>query len=887
MKRFNFWKFALIVVFALGGMFRFAPTQRARAATIIVNSTADNLTAGDGNCTLREAIRNANLVAGGDSTSGDCVTANAGTDTITFASALDNNPIQITIVGSGEADAATGDLDITDTLTITGNGSSKTIIQANFSSDPDRVFQFISGTVTINDLTIEGGSRPSGTDVGTAGAGILNGTTAILNRVRVTDNHSGYRGGGIHNGVFGTGSMIINDSTVDANTSMTSGGGIFSEANTVVINNSTISGNQAQGSSGGVGAIGGSITLNHVTVAGNMADSDNLGGGEGGGGIAGLAPGTIYIQNSLIADNTVGSSGSGTDCRGTITSQSYNLIENNCGITLGTGDITGIDPALDPTLAPNGGPTPNHAITSSSPAANIIPSGTNGCGITYITDQRGYPRPFAAKCDSGAFEVAYVISSSTNGGDGPGGVGATDGTTSLEGWYRADRGVLTDPACSPASPALNGNNVQCWLDQSGNSNNAIQGTGGVQPVYATNALNGQPLLQFDGVDDVLNLPDGTVPSGNSPYSVFALVNAETLGVRGFLGSGNYTATGDSNAFRFNTDGALINYWWADDLITDLGTVSAVTNYALSFVYNTSTGRTAWVNGVIPTNGTDPSVARNSSIANNTIGGTNSTEFWNGTIADIIIFSSTLPETERILVENYLSAKYDVPLSTNDVYNGDDNLNNDFDLDVAGIGQSGGGIQHTQANAAGMIVLNNTFLKNDGDWLLFGHRTPVNGNNTTTYLPTAAPWDTAPNPVRWERYYYIDVTDAGTNGGKVDIIFDFSEGGMGGPNPTGPVSNYRLLKRSGINVDFADITVASGANVVINGDQVQFIGVDVSQLGSNFTLGSLDGVNSPTALTLQTLTVRSTTLPIAIAALALLSGTLLLLLWRKKNHFPHA
>ena len=51
----------------------------AHAAVITVNSTADNLTAGNGFCTLREAIMNANSDT--DTTGGDCV-AGSGPDTI-------------------------------------------------------------------------------------------------------------------------------------------------------------------------------------------------------------------------------------------------------------------------------------------------------------------------------------------------------------------------------------------------------------------------------------------------------------------------------------------------------------------------------------------------------------------------------------------------------------------------------------------------------------------------------------------------------------------------------------------------------------------------------------------------------------------------------------
>jgi CSLREA domain-containing protein len=53
----------------------------AAAATITVNSTADTATAGDAQCTLREAITNAN--SNSDTTSGDCA-AGSGTDTIQF-----------------------------------------------------------------------------------------------------------------------------------------------------------------------------------------------------------------------------------------------------------------------------------------------------------------------------------------------------------------------------------------------------------------------------------------------------------------------------------------------------------------------------------------------------------------------------------------------------------------------------------------------------------------------------------------------------------------------------------------------------------------------------------------------------------------------------------
>ena len=85
----------------------------------------------------------------------------------------------------------------------------------------------------------------------------------------------------------------------------------------------------------------------------------------------------------------------------------------------------------------------------------------------------------------------------------------------------------------------------------------------------------------------------------------------------------------------------------------------------------------------------------------------------GEAADTLVrinFCYDTTDKERILIENYLGAKYNIAVAK-DVYAGDGNLSGEYDLDVAGIGQFGGN-QHTQAFAAGMVVVDNTFLQDD-------------------------------------------------------------------------------------------------------------------------------------------------------------------------------
>jgi hypothetical protein len=44
-----------------------------------------------------------------------------------------------------------------------------------------------------------------------------------------------------------------------------------------------------------------------------------------------------------------------------------------------------------------------------SNAIDAIPFGTNGCGTTLTTDQRGGPRPINGKCDIGSVEYGATF----------------------------------------------------------------------------------------------------------------------------------------------------------------------------------------------------------------------------------------------------------------------------------------------------------------------------------------------------------------------------------------------------------------------------------------------------------------------------------------------
>ncbi|MBI5566335.1 MAG: NHL repeat-containing protein [Chloroflexi bacterium] len=481
-----------------------------------------------------------------------------------------------------------------------------------------------------------------------------------------------------------------------------------------------------------------------------------------------------------------------------------------------------------------------------------------------------------------------VVVPGAGGGNGPGGVGITDGSSALELWLRPDRGVYIDTGC--ATPAINNQDAACWQDQSGNNVNVTQTDNTRRPTYNTAIQNGMPALTYVGGSngDVLV---GTLSaySGNQAYTIFSAFNPSNNAGENLFAVGTTNTNDRTIAYHPSQGGNRLLYHWNDDLVV-AGTVAGWQTEGFRY-----TAVAANPNQYIYTNSNLAGSRQTAALLNLpanpelSVGGfdlrTGSYGYeLTGYLGEMIFFSQSLADVDRILVDNYLSAKYNVALSANDVYNGDDSGNGNFDLDMAGIGRTDDN-SHTQSHSAGIIVVNRTFLQDNGDWLTFGHLTPTN-NNTSADVPTTGDWATALNPLRWTRHWYFDRTDVGTSGGTVDIIFDFSEGGMNnnGAAPAGSASNYRLLGRSGTTGQFSEIATATA----IIGDQVQFIGVDATLLGSNFTLGTLDDANSPTAIGLSSLRAESPDrtvarfAPIGLGALLLILAGGVLVINRKQR-----
>ena len=364
---------------------------------ITVNTFADEFNS-NGNCSLREALRAANL-----DISVDACPAGSGADTIV----IPIGTYTLTRAGSDENAGLTGDLDINSSLTILGSGMRDTIIDG---AQLDRVFH-ITGkyVVKISGLTIQNGKAAIGQPIGYGGAGILNPIEGnlTLSKSILTTNQADFTGGGLDN----AGTAALFDVTISGN-SAEIGGGVFSNG-TMSLNGITFTGNTATQNGGGLDN-NKTATLTNVTFSGNTAP---VGGGIHNDQELTLINTTLYANSTAIANELAGSivfkntivanSTDGDNCtsEGAFTPKGdYNLDSGESCNFIGANDLTNTDPLLG-ALQDNKGSTWTHALLEGSP---VIDKGDNSdCPST---DQRGAARPADGDddgsnvCDMGAFE---------------------------------------------------------------------------------------------------------------------------------------------------------------------------------------------------------------------------------------------------------------------------------------------------------------------------------------------------------------------------------------------------------------------------------------------------------------------------------------------------
>lgn len=219
----------------------------------------------------------------------------------------------------------------------------------------------------------------------------------------------------------------------------------------------------------------------------------------------------------------------------------------------------------------------------------------------------------------------------------------------LQLWLDATTGLF-DATSGGSAVTTDGSAVARWEDQSGNGRHATQSTLNNRPLLKTSVKNSKNVLRFDGSNDGMTITPYAL--GSSPsYSVFVVIyqnNNNSLDV--WLEGGNlnpYLSCGagsPSNGFRhydgsntFDVTKTTVNVW-------------AISNYSQS-----TTVRQFYFNGDAVASGTSSTRAATFEY----IGRSNNGFYWDGDIAELLIYNSYLSSSNRESVRDYLNTKWSV------------------------------------------------------------------------------------------------------------------------------------------------------------------------------------------------------------------------------------
>lgn len=654
---FMFWSstgglsnFLLVFFLAVAGAAPPAlPAQQT--AALRVNTTADELNS-DGDCSLREALRAANL-----DTAVDACAAGSGADTI----GLPAGTYVLTRAGRNENAAVTGDLDITAPLTISGAGQAVTIIDAGAL---DRVVENFAPSVTISGVTVTNGAL-DGDSLSAQGSGIQNSGTLRLVDSAVTGNLDliyplglEYSAGGIVNtgtleltrgtiggnegypfgvgGLFNAGRATITDSSLEGNrgglgtiynvatllivdsriagNDITIGGGIFNEARgTMTVERTSIVGNSAccEGSSAG----GGIYNEGNATVANSLIDSN--GGYYYGGGIA--TSGIMSITNSTISRNTSRYSGGGISAGGRVTIANSTITANEAGDGYGPSGLAGTATVRNTIIA--GNIAPPSPIDDEEPDCGFVISQ----GYNLIGDARNCS--ISGDTTGNLLNVDPQLGPLQNNG------GPTATYALIPGSPAIDKGAPQAPGGnSPACAAADQRGVKRPNDGNGDGTARCDigayELGKLPTAYALGDAN--RLLRFDTAAPGRILARATIsglqageklvgievrPSNGLLYALGSTSRVyrvdPTTGRATALGNGRFSPTLDGRVFGLDVDPLTDELHVAGDtgqhlrIDLDSGAVIAVEPPLQYFLNDPAFGRTPAIDGVAFTNADQP------------------------------------------------------------------------------------------------------------------------------------------------------------------------------------------------------------------------------------------------------------------------------------------
>lgn len=209
----------------------------------------------------------------------------------------------------------------------------------------------------------------------------------------------------------------------------------------------------------------------------------------------------------------------------------------------------------------------------------------------------------------------------------------------LAGWWDA----------SQETAYADGAAVSSITDKSGNARHAVQAVSANQPVFKTSILNGRPVYRFT-TNDFCKTPTFTI---NQPYTAFLVAKATSATPGAYRYAIGATQAADPTKLAHIGINSSNNFFVGANTETSMG--AADVNWNLfSFIGNGASG--LWAkNGVRTTANLGTSVWEAITIGSRGDG----LIYWEGDIAEVIVYNYAMSDADRRAVENGLAQKYNI------------------------------------------------------------------------------------------------------------------------------------------------------------------------------------------------------------------------------------
>jgi hypothetical protein len=221
----------------------------------------------------------------------------------------------------------------------------------------------------------------------------------------------------------------------------------------------------------------------------------------------------------------------------------------------------------------------------------------------------------------------------------------------LEVWYDASQII----GLNDADP------VTTWPNSSsfGSDRDVTQATAASRPTYRMNVLNGKPVVRFDGANDWLYLFTGLMPEVVQPMTWFFVARTtrfpDTADKQAILSAGG----GTLNLIEFGQHAANYDIY-AGASIGFTNPAPIIGTFTEFMWLQNGAASQFCVNGAEPTTvdtGTNKFAAGGEGFSIGSRNRDNSSEPLEGDIAEIMLYSRALSDSEREQVEDYLMTKY--------------------------------------------------------------------------------------------------------------------------------------------------------------------------------------------------------------------------------------